>query len=126
MNKNNAKDYLPLVQALAEGKTIQWMPGDSAMCKWEDRVEMDFSQPPFAYRIKPEPKLRPWRPEEVPVGALLKNKTNRDRTMIVGISVDTIYMFNESRRDYIHKLFTYWEHSLDNGKTWLPCGVFES
>jgi len=54
MNKDNAKDYLLLVQALADGKAIQscnWV-GD-----WQDiNGRVDFLMPPANYRIKPEPK----------------------------------------------------------------------
>lgn len=56
MNKKNAADYLPLVQALAEGKTIQC--GDDN-CGWSDIKDFEecaFSHPPHNYRIKPEPK----------------------------------------------------------------------
>lgn len=52
MNKDNAKDYLPLVQALAEGKTIQWR----FLGEWKDLSVMDLTQDPSTYRIKPEPK----------------------------------------------------------------------
>lgn len=54
MNASNAKDYLPLVQALAEGKVIQgFMVGSG---KWEDMHEMQFNGTADQYRIKPEPK----------------------------------------------------------------------
>lgn len=53
MNKDNAKDYLPLVQALANGKVIQ-VEVDG---KWIDMTgEMHFSGVPSDYRIKPEPR----------------------------------------------------------------------
>ena len=53
MNKDTAKDYLPLVQALAEGKTIQkFSDGDG----WEDVRSPSFESPAKLYRIKPEPK----------------------------------------------------------------------
>jgi hypothetical protein len=53
MNKDNAKDYLPLVQALADGKTIQCknMDGD-----WIDVSNFHFSGPHYDYRVKPEPR----------------------------------------------------------------------
>jgi len=52
MNKDNARDYLPLVQALAEGKTIQlFSDGDG----WEDVRSPSFDKPAKLYRIKPEP-----------------------------------------------------------------------
>ena len=92
----------------------------------------------------PEPKkLRPWKPEEVPVGAKLRLATNNpERTFeILGciesfgrikepaIILDVIdgvyyprgYVFNA---DAVSSLSKY-EHSTDGGKTWLPCGVEE-
>jgi hypothetical protein len=53
MNKNNARDYLPLVQALADGKTIQkkWYE------VWYDiKDDAEFDLKPEYYRIKPEPR----------------------------------------------------------------------
>lgn len=55
MNSTNAKDYLPLVQALAEGKVIQQI--DRATCAWADcEGEVKFFYSPDSYRIKPEPR----------------------------------------------------------------------
>jgi len=60
MHKDNAKDYLPLVQALADGKTIQrTFLGNEE--KWQDTDEIIFSIPIFLYRIKPEPKMQLYR-----------------------------------------------------------------
>lgn len=53
MNKDNAKDYLPLVQALADGKVIQ-VKGVNG---WEDiTAELSLCFAPDQYRIKPEPR----------------------------------------------------------------------
>jgi len=52
MNASNAKDYLPLVQALAEGKTIQ----SNHNGEWFDLPSPSFCDPISLYRIKPEPK----------------------------------------------------------------------
>lgn len=58
MNATNAKDYLPLVQALAEGKTIQkFSDGDG----WEDVRSPSFESPAKLYRIKPEQKKQWYR-----------------------------------------------------------------
>jgi hypothetical protein len=54
MNKENAHLFLPLVQALADGKTIQY-----AGANWEDIEELEFSEydKPKDFRIKPaEPR----------------------------------------------------------------------
>lgn len=52
MNKDNAKDYLPLVQALADGKTIQFR---NYLGEWSDVQEVSFTAANSRYRIKPEP-----------------------------------------------------------------------
>lgn len=51
MNKDNAKDYLPLVQALADGKVIQVFACERG---WRDEAFPSFSMPANDYRIKPE------------------------------------------------------------------------
>lgn len=63
MNKDNAKEYLPLVQALAEGKTIQYQPLGENLCTsrypkgiWSDIIgEVNFIYEAKFYRIKPQP-----------------------------------------------------------------------
>ena len=58
MNKDNAKDYLPLVQALAEGRTIQYSVC-YGLSEWHDVDNPAFELAPDRYRIKPEPR-RAW------------------------------------------------------------------
>lgn len=52
MTKDNAKDFLPLVQALAEGKTIQHY-GECGHT-WEDCDNLYFDDDVNTYRIKPK------------------------------------------------------------------------
>jgi len=52
MNKDNAAQFLPLVQALAEGKVIQELSGNT----WKDIEATAFNRDPAFYRIKPEPR----------------------------------------------------------------------
>lgn len=58
MNRENAKDYLPLVQALADGKVIQeYRHVDIGKQAWRDCVNPEFDRYPASnYRIKPEPR----------------------------------------------------------------------
>jgi len=65
MNKHNAKDYLPFVQALAEGKVLKMKWADGT---FQEVSELCFNHPPEAYRIeepatKPTPTITPgkWR-----------------------------------------------------------------
>ena len=54
MNKENAKEFLPLIQAMADGKTIQYQIGHELWhdVEWIDTIEGYSSD----YRIKPEPR----------------------------------------------------------------------
>jgi len=52
VNKDNAKDYLPLVQALAEGRVIEHRGSGG----WYQLNNPTFQDPPSDYRIKPEPR----------------------------------------------------------------------
>ena len=60
MKREEAKAKLPIIQAFAEGKTIQFYNGD----EWADLDEATFSASPDKYRIKPEPKYRPFKNQE--------------------------------------------------------------
>ena len=51
MNRETAKEILPIIEAFAEGKTIQER---TATC-WKDSKYPRFDRPPDCYRIKPEP-----------------------------------------------------------------------
>ncbi len=53
MTKENAAQYLPLVQALAEGKVIQ---SKDYYGKFNDVPSPLFNMAPEDYRIKPEPR----------------------------------------------------------------------
>ena len=59
MKKENAHLFLPLVQALANGKTIQiesYGSGELGWDSFEDDEEIRFCEDPEKYRIKPEPR----------------------------------------------------------------------
>ena len=65
MTREEANKLLPLIQAFSEGKKIQWLKPDSD--EWIDIVggdNVDFedlTEFNVAYRIKPEPKYRPFK-----------------------------------------------------------------
>lgn len=63
MTREDAKELLPIVKALAEGKMIQ----DSIDgLKWFDTDEINFEYEgqKIKHRIKPEPKYRPFKTQE--------------------------------------------------------------
>lgn len=61
MNRQEAKELLPIIQAFAEGKTIL-VQDDIDWCYLGN--ESDFNLNPQRYRIKPEPKYRPFKDAE--------------------------------------------------------------
>lgn len=66
MNRQQAKDLLPIIQAFADGKTIQYYSTHPTP-HWEDVLSnerVDFSKNSSKYRIKPEPKYRPFKDAE--------------------------------------------------------------
>ena len=60
MTREEAKDLLPIIQAWAEGKNIQFLSDG----EWHDINQADFTCYPDKYRIKPEPKYRPFKSQE--------------------------------------------------------------
>lgn len=56
MNKDNAAQFLPLVQKLAEGKAIQFNQGTADNPQWMDSEDIFFAGNPEYYRVKPEPR----------------------------------------------------------------------
>ena len=58
MTRKQAKELLPIIQAFAEGKTIQYYYGDG---KWMDIEVAIFNDDTSKYRIKSELKYRPFK-----------------------------------------------------------------
>ena len=56
MTREEAKQLLPIIQAFAEGKCVETKTGSG----WVNMENMSFAGKPKAYRIKPEPKYRPF------------------------------------------------------------------
>ena len=59
MNRKEAIELLPIIQAYAEGKEIEIF--DKTMKMWETAMLPHFDCDPNIYRIKPEPKYRPFK-----------------------------------------------------------------
>lgn len=73
MNRNRVKQLLPIIQAYAEGKVIQsrCIKGDTSL--WYDEEDPSFDED-FEYRIKPEPKYRPFKNAEECWAEMLKHQ----------------------------------------------------
>lgn len=62
MNRERAKELLPIIQAFAEGKKIEMalFDDDGALSEWSDVFYPTWSDN-YIYRIKPKPKYRPFK-----------------------------------------------------------------
>lgn len=60
MNRKTAKDLLPIIKAFSEGKCVETKTSSG----WISIENMGFVGNPLQYRIKPEPKYRPFKDAE--------------------------------------------------------------
>ena len=115
MNREQAKELLPIIQAFAEGKTIQVKSSDGLWyCREGENCEFNFNADPQVYRIKSEPKYRPFANAEEcwqemqkhrPFG-WLKDKEDDHYTLITAI--------NKTEVDQI---------ALNGNTGWLFCSI---
>ena len=70
MTREEAKKLLPIIQAYAEGKTIQFLIDGT----WRDMSVTNFTNAANCYRIKPEPKHRPFKTKEECWNEMLKHQ----------------------------------------------------
>lgn len=106
MTKEEAKEFYPILQAYAEGKEIECMtkPGTisaSIPNEWTEMKEIGFWND-VEYRIKPEPKYRPFKDAEEcwkemqkhhPFG-WLKDKNDGHLTLITVVDNDKMMALN--------------------------------
>ena len=60
MNRKEAKILMPVIQAFADGKDVETKTSSG----WISIENMSFAGEPDGYRIKPEPKYRPFKDAE--------------------------------------------------------------
>lgn len=89
MVKEGLKKILPVMQAFVEGKTIQRY--DDKKDDWYDispNANIDFC---YDYRIKPEPKYRPFKSQEECLNEMMKHQPFG---WVKEISSEMLYLIN--------------------------------
>ena len=71
MTREEAKELMPFIQAFVEGKKIEFLNNNG---KWEELDDIVFCREPKYYRIKPEPKYRPFNTKEECLDEMLKHQ----------------------------------------------------
>lgn len=125
-DKKQTSTIVDIMIAFSRGAEIQYKQKGDIIWNNFTSENPSWSWNEFDYRIKPaEPKLRPWKVEEVPVGALIKAITNSSGTgLIVMAEFDSI-RFGQCGHITTMMAEISYIHSTDSGKTWLPCGIYE-
>lgn len=119
MNKSNARQYIPLIEALADGE-LEFNNHMLHSPNWLHCIQSDFSSPPEYYRRKPKPTVVPWTLDTCPVGAVVKSRITGSRMTILLAEREGITMIPLGRVSY-ECMFT--EYTVDNG---AACGVVQS
>jgi hypothetical protein len=115
MTREQTIEAIRIMQAFLDGKEVisQFVTSPQAT----DNPSWNWVNDISAYRIKPTATLRPWTADEVPLGCQLRHKSyNPDHRSLITTSGHTIL-----REGWLNEF----EHSIDGGKTWIPCGVME-
>lgn len=138
MNRDEAKALLPIIQAFADGKPIQWRRCTQGA--WMETTHVEF--PDFGlnhgehcYRIKPEPVWRAWKTDEPPMVFVVKPKGDVGRNSCVVAMVCTqnnertgqVVIFSPATgAEYTYHmmgdLMNHWTRILEDG-TEVPCGA---
>lgn len=77
MTRENVKKNMDIISAFAEGKVIQML---NERCEWVDLTEKEglpmgtLEETPDIFRIKPEPKYRPFKDSEECWNEMLKHQ----------------------------------------------------
>ena len=90
MTREEIKEMLPIMQAFAEGKPIQFRKG----YEWIDiktGEDLSFLRPPSDYRIKPKPRYRPFKTQEECWNEMLKHQPFG---WVKEISSEMLYLIN--------------------------------
>lgn len=100
MTREEAKELLPIIQAWTEGQTIEYLDNEGRWAKGDD---LSFCAELKRYRIKPEPKYRPFRSRDECWNEMMKHQPfgwliNRDAQYINPLSIgdgkDFVNWFN--------------------------------
>ncbi len=123
MTNEEIKKAGEVMIAAANGAHIETRSRDGNV--WTDLwVQPKWDWAVFDYRIKPTKTLRPWKPEEVPLGAQTRlEEYPAERHMIVGVNSTGVLLAQDNAAYPFQDLFEIREHSIDGGITRKPCGV---
>jgi hypothetical protein len=126
MTNEQIEQNVEVYRAWLYGAEIQYFEEE----KWRDNFlpvgSIIFGAP---VRLKPQPKLRAWKPEEVPHGCIIRKKLDRGTWVMITACLygsPKLGLLLSSVGGYPSPFEDFKTAFNDYGKTWLPCGVLES
>ena len=114
MDRNQAKEFFPIIQAFAEGKVIECrtkpslIEGSDVPNDWTEMKEIEFWNN-IEYRVKPKPKYRPFKNAEECWNEMQKHQpfrwvklkdTESVYYMLKSIASQVVIGFNETSFSY--------------------------
>lgn len=97
MTRENVKKLLPIIKAYSEGKEIEFL---NLGGKWELLTDPNFDGEPFQYRIKSEPKYRPFKNVEECLNEMSKHQpfgwykyNNNDYNLVTHLDNSTDFKY---------------------------------
>ncbi|HEY6073922.1 MAG TPA: hypothetical protein VIV15_11125 [Anaerolineales bacterium] len=112
-------EIIAVIQAHKDGKHIE-LREKHDFGEWKPvcRPEWDFRD--YDYRVKPEPKIAPLDPEDVPPGTAVRWQCE-SWCMVVDRSKIGVRLCGRNKVLSWEEMVREWQFSTDNGKTWKPC-----
>lgn len=132
MNRIEAKEFYPIMQAFAEGRVIEcrtkpsFIKGSDVPNDWTEMKEIEFWEH-TEYRVKPEPKYRPFKDAEECWTEMKKHQPfgwiydGGYRSSIVSICDTTVDIVNISTNDIMECLFS---EMIEEGYTFADGATF--
>jgi hypothetical protein len=125
MTREQWKERLPIIQAYVDERDVQYKNSFTGY-QWETALKngsLEFGLD-SEYRIKPEPKLRPWKPEEVPVGGVIRRKSDGSRMLIINVFQSGVHVGDSIAPVGFDSLLKNFERFAGFGEC-QPCGIQE-
>ena len=128
--REHSKALRHVREAWEDGKEIQYrVDPNIGNDSWHPYIGNcpDFGNTAIQWRFKPTSKLRAWKPEEVPVGAItMTNDDSFEVLQIVGRNGIGCLLAHGCCAYSFEGMLMLRRYSIDGGKTWHPCGVEEA
>lgn len=114
MNRQQAKELLPIIQGYVDGKKIEKRPKGRYDVEWQETDLPAFNAHTCDYRIKPEPKYRPFKDAEECWQEMQKHqpfgwvKASHGQFLITGLRKDGVaFGINDNWQDYNYMFNNY-------------------